>query len=240
MNTREEMGTGAGPIARGRRECAARETAVPVPPGARGKYIGPGPTALLLATALALAGCSEKHAPAATAASGAESPTATKDALAAAPAQQPDQSAADPEASAKSAAAESAAAPTLPGGRGTSDITFDTIKFTMEKAEPFRSEMLTPAIRALDGRRIRVRGYMLPSFQQSGITQFVLVRDNLQCCFGPGAALYDCIVVEMAAGKSTDYKVQPVAVEGTFSLSELRDPDGKHLAIYHLTGEAVR
>jgi hypothetical protein len=44
----------------------------------------------------------------------------------------------------------------------------------------------------------------------------------------------------MSPGKSTEYKVQPVTVDGTFSLSELRDPDGKHLAIYHLTGESVR
>jgi hypothetical protein len=135
-----------------------------------------------------------------------------------------------------------AAASRLPSGMagGTSNITFDTIKFEMEKTQPFKPEMLTPAIRALDGKRIRIKGYILPSFQQSGIKQFVLVRDNMQCCFGPGAALYDCIVVDMAPGKTTEFKVTPVTVDGTFSMSDLLDPDGKHLAIYHLTGESVR
>ena len=63
---------------------------------------------------------------------------------------------------------------------------------------------------------IRIRGYILPSFQQSGLTQFVLVRDNMECCFGPGAALFDCIVVQMAEGKTAEYTIRPVAVEGEF------------------------
>jgi len=120
------------------------------------------------------------------------------------------------------------------------DISFDDVGFKMKKEEPFKRSMLTPKIEKLDHARIRIRGYMLPSFQQHGITQFVLVRDNQECCFGPGAALYDCIVVEMQGGNSVDYTIRPVAVEGTFTIRELTDPDGKHLAIYHLDGERVK
>jgi hypothetical protein len=120
------------------------------------------------------------------------------------------------------------------------DITFDTIKLDMKKEEPFRSTMITPKIQAIEGRRVRIRGYILPSFQQTGLTQFVLVRDNMQCCFGPGAAIYDCIVVEMQPGRSTDFTIRPVAVEGVFAVHEFKDPDGKTLAIYHLDGEAVQ
>ncbi len=119
------------------------------------------------------------------------------------------------------------------------EITFDYIKFEMEKNGPFAQTMLTPAIKNLDHKPVRIRGYILPSFQQSGITQFVLVRDNLECCFGPGAALYDCIVVDMRPGKSAEYTVRPVTVDGEFRIQELLDPEGKHLAIYHLDGDAV-
>ena len=87
---------------------------------------------------------------------------------------------------------------------------------------------------------MRIRGYILPSFQQTGLTQFVLVRDNMECCFGPGAALYDCIVVEMHEGQSTDFTTHPVAVEGEFTIHELRGPDDKCLAIYHLQAEKVQ
>ncbi len=120
------------------------------------------------------------------------------------------------------------------------ECTFDDIKFEMAEEESFERSMLTPAIEALDGSRIRIRGYILPSFQQQGLTEFVLVRDNMECCFGPGAALYDCIVVKMAEGKSTDFSIRPVAVTGVFSIQELVGPDGKHLAIYQIDGEAVQ
>jgi hypothetical protein len=119
-------------------------------------------------------------------------------------------------------------------------ITFDDIKFEMKKGDEFKESMLTDGIRKLADKSISIRGYILPSFQQSGITQFVLVRDNLECCFGPGAALYDCIIVEMAEGASTSFTVRPVTVDGVFSVREFRGPDGKHLAIYHLQGKSVK
>ena len=96
------------------------------------------------------------------------------------------------------------------------------------------------AVRALERQRVRIRGYILPSFQQRGITQFVLVRDNMECCFGPGALLHDCVVVRMLPGRSTDFSIRPVAVSGTFRVDELKGPDGKHLAVYAIDGEEVR
>jgi hypothetical protein len=120
------------------------------------------------------------------------------------------------------------------------DISFDDLKFEIEKGDPFKRSLLTDKIEALNGKRVRIRGFILPSFQQTGLTQFVLVRDNLSCCFGPGAAIYDCVIVEMKPGESTDYSLYPVAVEGTFTISELLDPEGKTVAIYHLDGEQVR
>lgn len=122
----------------------------------------------------------------------------------------------------------------------TCDISFDDLKFDIKKGDPFERSMLGDKIEALDGKPVRIRGYILPSFQQTGLTQFVLVRDNLSCCFGPGAAIYDCVIVEMKPGKSTDYSLYPVAVEGSFAVREMLDPDGKAVAVYHLEGEQVR
>jgi hypothetical protein len=120
------------------------------------------------------------------------------------------------------------------------EITFDDIKLDLEKGAPFRRDVLTERVHALDGRRVRIRGYILPSFQQSGLTQFVLVRDNQECCFGPGAALHDCVVVRMQPGRTATFSIRPVAVAGTFRVDELRGPDGRHLAIYALDGENVQ
>lgn len=120
------------------------------------------------------------------------------------------------------------------------ELSFDDVKFDLEKGSPFHRELIPPTIEAFEGRRVRIRGYILPSFQQNGLTQFVLVRDNMECCFGPGAALYDCIVVRMNIGTSTSFSIRPVAVTGIFRIAELKGPDGNHLAIYSMDGEAVR
>lgn len=119
------------------------------------------------------------------------------------------------------------------------EITFDDIKLEMQKGDPFTRDLLPERVTSLEQRRVRIRGYILPSFQQSGLTQFVLVRDNQECCFGPGAALHDCVVVRMHSGRTADFSIRPVAVAGTFKVEELRGPDGKHLAIYALDGESV-
>jgi hypothetical protein len=120
------------------------------------------------------------------------------------------------------------------------EVTFDDIKLDMEKGSPFTRALLPKRVTALAGERIRIRGYILPSFQQTGLTQFVLVRDNQECCFGPGAALHDCIVVRMEPGKTTSFSIRPVAVAGTFRIDELKAPDGTHLAIYAMDGEEVK
>ncbi|WP_218932308.1 DUF3299 domain-containing protein [Adhaeretor mobilis] len=121
------------------------------------------------------------------------------------------------------------------------DKTFDDIKFEMEKTDPFKRSLFTPEIEALFGGRIRIRGYMLPTPRSEGLTEFVLMRDNLECCFGPGAALFDCILVTMKDGKTAKFSTRPIAVEGTFRFQEFMDPvNGSHLAIYALDGEAVK
>jgi hypothetical protein len=80
----------------------------------------------------------------------------------------------------------------------------------------------------------------LPTAQKRGIKQFVLVRDNQECCFGPGAALYDCVLVSMATGASAEFSIRPVAVEGRLRIEEFLDPDGVTRAIYQMEGRDVR
>ena len=122
----------------------------------------------------------------------------------------------------------------------TQSLSFDDIEFKMEKESEFERSMLTDKIEGFAGQPIRIRGFILPSFRQNGLTEFLLVRDNQECCFGPGAALYDCIMVRMQPGTSTSYSIRPVTVDGTFFIEEWKDFDGVVRAIYHLDGTAVK
>ena len=108
-------------------------------------------------------------------------------------------------------------------------------------AQPERiDELITPAIKQRFDRRIRIRGYMFPTLRESGLKQFVLVRDNLECCFGPGAALYDCVLVYLSDGATANYSVRPVTVEGHFRFEKMQaGPQEPLLAIYRLDDARV-
>lgn len=119
------------------------------------------------------------------------------------------------------------------------ETTFDDIKFEMELDDPFKRSLLTPKIEELFGQRIRIRGYMYPTLKRRGLTGFVLVRDNQECCFGPGAALFDCIRVQMHPDKTAEFSIRPIAVEGVFKFDQFTDMDGTTRAIYMLEQTTV-
>ena len=119
-------------------------------------------------------------------------------------------------------------------GKDIKDLTFDDLKFEMKKGERFKDSMLTQDILDLEGQVIRVRGFIRPSLKQKGIAKFVFVRDNQECCFGPGAMLYDCILVQVEKGKELDFTVRPITIEGKFYIKKFKGPDDKVWAIFRM------
>ncbi len=134
--------------------------------------------------------------------------------------------------------------------RAKGDINFDDLSFKIEKDAKFKPALLTDDIKKLDGVKVKLRGYILPStlFKETNIDQFVLVRDNQECCFGPGAALFDCVIVEMVPGNTTDFVTRPVTVEGKFKIDteKYKYPNGvgprgaSHFAIFKIDGVKVK
>lgn len=75
-------------------------------------------------------------------------------------------------------------------------------------------------LKNLDGKRIRIRGFMYPPFQETDIPFFVLARDNQICCFGRDPKRYDVIDVVMRDGVTTDYiQNRPFDVVGVFHIA---------------------
>jgi hypothetical protein len=86
----------------------------------------------------------------------------------------------------------------------------------------------------LNGKEIRIRGFMYPAYSSTGLTGFLLARDNDICCFGREAKIYDLFKVMLVDGLTTDYiEGRPFDVVGTFHIDPLVE-DGEVLQLYRI------
>jgi hypothetical protein len=75
----------------------------------------------------------------------------------------------------------------------------------MEPVTADAVDHMPPWLKGLNGQRIKIRGFMYPTFETEGIERFVLARDNQICCFGRDPKIYDLVQIDMRAGKTTNY-----------------------------------
>jgi len=117
---------------------------------------------------------------------------------------------------------------------------FDLLKvLNMEPVVVNATEHFPEWLRNLDGKQIRVRGFMYPPYQEHDLKIFVLARDNQICCFGRNPKLYDLVRVDMQPGKTTHYILgRPFDVVGTFHI-EPRMSDNKLRALYRIDNAIV-
>lgn len=122
--------------------------------------------------------------------------------------------------------------------KGLQDISFDDLKFDIKPAVKFDESLLTEKINSLVGQPIRIRGVMMPSFQQKGIQQFILLM-NQECQFGSTKDPVWCNVrVIMDKGETANFTLRPITVEGRLSLNVLAG-EKYDLSIYLMDGAKV-
>lgn len=81
-------------------------------------------------------------------------------------------------------------------------------------------------LKQLNGKEIRIRGFMYPAYSSTGLAGFLLARDNDICCFGREAKIYDLFKVMLVDGLTTDYiEGRPFDVVGTFHIDPLVEDD---------------
>ena len=98
----------------------------------------------------------------------------------------------------------------------------------MEPVPPNAAEYFPEWLASLNGKHIRIRGWMYPTFVSEGLTSFTLARDNGICCFTKMPKIYDVIFVKLEGGQTSRYIDQrPFDVEGTFRIDN--ESDGSEL-----------
>jgi hypothetical protein len=97
--------------------------------------------------------------------------------------------------------------------------------------------------RSLDGRNVLLKGYMYPGKQQRGITQFLLVRDQGDCCFGGNPKITDRVLVQLKDPNhpsGIDFSPRLAKIAGRFAIRPMGAPGLDGGVLYHLEDAFAR
>lgn len=95
-------------------------------------------------------------------------------------------------------------------------------------------------VKALNGSKVRVHGYMLPMDAAEHIREFALDPYVWSGSSGPPAPpIQNRIIVDCAKDKPVDYFPGEITVEGTLSVEEKKE-DGFIVSVFQITGGSVR
>lgn len=87
---------------------------------------------------------------------------------------------------------------------------------------------------ALDGHAVLLKGYMYPGNDQHGIVNFLLVRDQGECCFGGNPKITDRVNVQLADPRGIDFTTRMVKIAGRFRVRPEGTPAIGGGVLYHL------
>jgi hypothetical protein len=120
----------------------------------------------------------------------------------------------------------------------------DFVRASYAELQPYEGDpwtKLSPETVALDGKKILIKGYVFPGQRQSGITQFLLVRDQGDCCFGGNPKVTDRILVSLKDTKGFDFSGKSFKVAGEFHIAPpMQAADAQGVVLYHLVNAELR
>ncbi len=109
-----------------------------------------------------------------------------------------------------------------------------------QKAEVPLSKV-PPNIRALDGQKISVVGFMIPmTVEKNNACTFILAQSRATCCYGAVPNLNQWIYVDMDRGKTAEAIMDvPVTVFGTLKVGTQFDERSTGWCLYRMTSDKV-
>ncbi len=98
-------------------------------------------------------------------------------------------------------------------------------------------------VAALQGQPVFIKGYIRPDSTsvRTGMKRFLLVRDNLQCCFGPAdqVEFFDQMEVELQEGLTADYSERLFSVAGELAINPQNLSLGSPSPVFSLKADYV-
>ncbi len=106
-----------------------------------------------------------------------------------------------------------------------------------EAGAPEAEKQIPEPVRALDEKKVAVTGFMLPVKMDQGlVTEFLLVKDPMMCCYGVMPKVNEWVVVRMNGKGVPPLMDVPVTFEGTLQVGQLYE-GGYLTGLYLLQGD---
>ena len=103
---------------------------------------------------------------------------------------------------------------------------------------PTGEEQIPPVVKSWNGKKAIVTGYMVPVKMDKGlVTEFLLMRNTMACCFGTTPNMNEWVVVKMKKGVQPMMDV-PVAFYGELKVGAMFE-NGYMTGLYELEGEKM-
>ncbi len=105
-----------------------------------------------------------------------------------------------------------------------------------------RGQIVPPEALALEGKKVFIKGYVYPGNRTDGIQEFLLVRDQGDCCFGGNPKITERIRVKLDEPLRLTYKPRLHRLGGVFHV-EAKDEAIDNAAgglLYHLQADYLK
>lgn len=105
------------------------------------------------------------------------------------------------------------------------------------KAAP--EDQIPAGVKAWNGKKAIVTGFMLPVKMDNGlVTEFLLVKDAMMCCYGTVPNMNEWVVVRMNKGGVRPLMDMPISFYGELNIGAMYE-NGYMTGIYLLKGEKM-
>lgn len=103
---------------------------------------------------------------------------------------------------------------------------------------PTGEEQIPAVVKSWNGKKAVVTGYMVPVKMEKGlVTEFLLMRNTMACCFGTVPNMNEWVIVKMEKGVQPMMDV-PVAFYGELKVGAMFE-NGYMTGLYELKGEKM-
>lgn len=101
------------------------------------------------------------------------------------------------------------------------------------------NEQIPADIKNLDGKKTVISGFMLPVKVNKGVvTELLLMKDQMSCCYGATPNLNDFVIVRMPDGKGKLMVDTPIFIYGTLKVGAVME-NGFLAGVYQLDGDKM-